>query len=85
MDPIRPITSRDDAIAAVVGVAESHVRRETPEEAHERRKREARDGEHRRARQAWAHSQVSRTPPPEPVLVHEDESDDGHAHCDIRV
>jgi hypothetical protein len=85
MDPIRPI-SRDDAVTAVAAVAEARVHRETPEEASERRRRETRERDRKRAARAWADSQLRHLEAQhEQVIVSEDESDDGHAHVDVRV
>jgi hypothetical protein len=85
MDPIRPI-NRDDAITAVTKVAETRVRRETPEEASERRRRDARERDRRRAARAWADEQLRRLEAEhQAVIVGEDESDDGRPHVDVRV
>lgn len=83
MDPIHPIVPNDDPIAAVTRVADSRVRRETPEEASERRRREARERERRRARRAWADAQRGAIEARREGIVSEDESDDGHPHCDV--
>jgi hypothetical protein len=86
MYPIRPINRNDDSIAAVTRVADARVKRETPDEAHERRQREQREKARKQAARAWADSQLRRLEVQhEQTLVGEDESDDGHAHCDIRV
>jgi hypothetical protein len=62
------------------------VRRETPEEAHERRQREQRERARKQAARAWADSQLRHIEAEhESVIVPEDESDDGLPHVDIRV
>jgi hypothetical protein len=86
MYPIRPINRNDDSISAVTRVADAHVHRETPDEAHERRQREQRERARKQAARAWADSQLRRLEAQhEQGLVSEDESDDGHPHVDIRV
>jgi hypothetical protein len=86
MDPIRPITRTDDTVAAVTRVADASVRRETPDEASERRRREARERDRKRAARAWADDQLKRLEAQhEAGIVSEDESDDGHPHVDVRV
>jgi hypothetical protein len=85
MDPIRRI-NRDEQIAAVTKVSETSVRRETPDEASERRQREARERVRRRAARAWADEQLRRLEAEhQAVIVGEDESDDGLPHVDVRV
>jgi len=83
MDPIRRIGPYDRDIAAVARVADSRVRRETPEEAAERRRREQRERARKQAARAWADSQLRRVQ--EQHLGSEDEPDDGNPHIDIRV
>ena len=83
MEPIRRIGPYEQNVTAVGKVAESHVRRETPEEAHERRQREQRERARKQAARAWADAQRRRVE--EQEFVSEDDSDDGHAHVDIRV
>jgi hypothetical protein len=85
MDPIRPV-GPEDSISAVVRVADSRVRRETPDEAQERRRREQQERARRQAARAWADAQLRAVEAQhEPLLVSEDESDDGNPHVDIRV
>lgn len=87
MEPIRriPPTGHQD-IAAVTRVADTRVRRETPEEASERREREQRERARKQAARAWADAQLRAVQQQhEQVLVSEDESDDGNPHVDIRV
>jgi len=78
MDPIRRISPYESDIAAVTRVADSRVRQETPEEAHERRQREQRERARKQAARAWADAQLRRVQeqPPEP---------DGEGHIDVRV
>ena len=87
MEPVRPIhRPREDGISAVARVADSRVRRETPEEAAERRRREAEERQRQQARRAWADAQRRRVEEQAQLhIVSEDESDDGHAHVDVRV
>ena len=86
MEPIRPINRNEMVFATVTPVAEGHVRRETPEEAHERRQREQRERARKQAARAWADSQLRALEAQhERGLVREDESDDGQAHVDVRV
>ena len=85
MDPIRP-AGPEDSIAAVLRVADSRVRRETPDEAQERRRREQQERARKQAARAWADAQLRAVQAQhEQVLVSEDESDDGNPHVDIRV
>ena len=87
MEPVRPIHRRDNAMGLVVTrVAEAHVRRETPEEASERRRQEERERARKRAARAWADDQLRRLEAQQAQgLVSEDESDDGRPHVDIRI
>lgn len=86
MEPVRPINRRDPATGLVVTrVAETHVRRETPEEASERRRREERERERKRAARAWADEQLRRLEAQQQGIVSEDDSDDGRPHVDIRI
>jgi hypothetical protein len=84
VDPIRAFP-RDNGLSAVTRVADSRVRRETPEEAAERRRREAEERQRQHARRAWADAQRARVQEQASLYVSEDDSDDGHAHVDIRV
>ena len=84
VDPIRAFP-RDDGLTAVTRVADSRVHRETPEEAAERRRREAEERQRQHTRRAWADAQRQRVEEQAALYVSEDESDDGHAHVDIRV
>jgi hypothetical protein len=84
VDPIRAFP-RDDGVTAVTRVAEARVHRETPEEAAERRRREAEERQRQHARRAWADAQRRRVEEQRSLYISEDESDDGHAHVDIRV
>jgi hypothetical protein len=83
MEPIRRIGPYETNVTAVTKVGDATVRRETPEEAHERRQREQRERARRQAARAWADSQLRRVQE-QPVLP-DDESDDGNPHVDIRV
>jgi hypothetical protein len=83
MEPIRRVGPYETNVTAVTKVGESRVRRETPEEAHERRQREQRERARRQAARAWADAQLQRVQE-QPVLP-DDESDDGTPHVDIRV
>jgi hypothetical protein len=86
MDPIRPISRNDDTIAAITGVSDARVHRETPEEASERRRRNSGERDRKRAARAWADSQLRHLEDQyQQSIVSEDESDDGHAHVDVRV
>jgi glutathione S-transferase len=87
VDPIHPIRLNDDRIAVVGAVGEARVRRETPEEASERRRREARERDRKRAARAWADSQLRHLEARQAAqsIVSGDDSDDGHPHCDVRV
>ncbi len=86
MDPIRRIGPYEPQVTAVTRVDESRVRRETPEEASERRQREQRERARRQAARAWADSQLQRVHEQhDPGLVSEEDSDDGNPHVDIRV
>jgi hypothetical protein len=86
MYPIRPVNRNDETITAVTPVGDGRVRRETPEEAHERRQREQRERARKQAARAWADSQLRHIEAEhESVIVPEDESDDGLPHVDIRV
>jgi hypothetical protein len=86
MYPIRPVNRNDETITAVTPVGDARVRRETPEEAHERRQREQRERARKQAARAWADSQLRRLETTdEPAIVSEDDSDDGKPHVDIRV
>jgi hypothetical protein len=86
MYPIRPVNRKDDTITAVTGVGDGRVRRETPEEAHERRQREQRERARKQAARAWADEQLRRLDHQhEQGLVSEDDSEDGKPHVDIRV
>lgn len=86
MDPIRPINRYGESVTAVSPVDDALVRRETPEEAHDRRQREQRERARRQAARAWADSQLQALQAGEhEVIVREDESDDGRPHVDIRV
>jgi hypothetical protein len=86
MYPIRPVNRNDETITAVTRVADARVQRETPEEASERRRREARERDRKRAARAWADAQLRRLDTEhEQGVVSEDESDDGKPHVDIRV
>jgi hypothetical protein len=85
VDPIRAFP-RDDGLSAVTRVADARVRRETPEEAAERRRREAQERQRRQARRAWAEAQRRRVQEQAQLhVVSEDDSDDGRAHVDVRV
>lgn len=83
MEPIRRIGPYETNVTAVTKVGDATVRRETPEEAHERRQREQRERARKQAARAWADSQLRRIQE-QPVLP-DDESDDGTPHVDIRV
>lgn len=87
MEPVRPIhRPRDEGIGAITRVADSRVRRETPEEAAERRRREAEERQRRQARRAWADAQRRRVEEQAHLhVVSSDDSDDGRAHVDVRV
>jgi hypothetical protein len=86
MYPIRPVNRNDETITAVTRVADARVQRETPEEASERRRREARERDRKRAARAWADAQLRRLDTEhEQGIVSEDESDDGKPHVDIRA
>jgi hypothetical protein len=87
MEPVRPINRRDNGTGLVVTrVAEAHVRRETPEEASERRRREESERARKRAARAWADEQLKRLEAQQSQgIVSEDESDDGRPHVDIRI
>ena len=87
MEPVRPIYRRDPTTGlTVTRVAETHVRRETPEEASERRRQEARERDRKRAARAWADEQLRRLEAQQAQgIVSEEDSDDGHAHVDIRI
>ncbi len=85
VDPIRPRT-REETISAITRVGDSRVRRETPEEAAERRRREAEERQRQHARRAWAEAQRNRVAEQAELhIVPEGDSDDGHAHIDVRV
>ena len=83
MEPIRRIGPYEPNVTAVAKVGEARVRRETPDEAHERRQREHRERARKQAARAWADAQLRRVQE-HPVLP-DDESDDGAPHVDIRV
>lgn len=86
MEPVRPIYRREEKGIAVTRVAETHVRRETPEEASERRRREAEERRRHQARRAWADAQRRRVQEQAELhIVSEEDSDDGRAHVDVRV
>jgi hypothetical protein len=86
MDPIRPINRKDTSITAITRVADGRVRRETPEEAHERRQRDQREQARREAARAWADAQLRAVEAHhEPTVLPDDESDDGLPHVDIRI
>lgn len=86
MDPIKPISRYDQTLAAVARVGDAQVRRETPEEAAERRQREQRERARKQAARAWADAQLRTLQDQhEQVIVSEDESDDGRAHVDVRI
>ena len=86
MEPIRRIGPYEPNVTAVTRVGESRVRRETPEEAHERRQREQRERARKQAARAWADAQLRAVQTQhEQQIVSEDESDDGNPHVDIRV
>jgi hypothetical protein len=86
MDPIRPVSRTDDSITPVTAVGDARVRHETPEEASERRRREARERDRKRAARAWADEQLRTLEAQHTLtLVSEDDSDDGHPHVDVRV
>jgi hypothetical protein len=84
VEPIRriPAYGQND-ITAVARVGDARVRRETPEEAHERRQREQRERARKQAARAWADAQLRRVQ--EQQIVSEEDSDDGNPHVDIRV
>jgi hypothetical protein len=87
MEPVRPIHRRDPSeIAAVARVGDARVRRETPEEAHERRQREQRERARRQAARAWADAQLRTVHAQhEQGIVSEEDSDDGRPHVDVRI
>jgi hypothetical protein len=86
MEPVRPIYRNEDTRLAVTRVAETHVRRETPDEAAERRRREARERDRKRAARAWADEQLRQVETQhQQGIVSEDDSDDGRPHVDIRI
>jgi hypothetical protein len=85
MEPIRRVTHFESKPLSVVKVGEARVRRETPEEATERRQREQREKARRQAARAWADAQLRTLQELQDSLVSEDESDDGRAHVDIRI
>lgn len=84
VDPIRAFP-RDGGLSGVTRVADSRVHRETPEEAAERRRREAQERQRQHARRAWADAQRRRVQEQAAMYVSEEDSDDGHAHVDVRV
>jgi hypothetical protein len=83
MEPIRRLGPYEPNVTAVTKVGDAHVRRETPEEAHERRQREQRDRARKQAARAWADAQLKRVQ--EQPILPDDESEDGTPHVDIRV
>jgi hypothetical protein len=83
MEPIRRLGPYEPTATAVTKVGEARVRRETPEEAHERRQREQRDRARKQAARAWADAQLRRVQ--EQPILPDDESEDGTPHVDIRV
>ena len=87
MEPIRRIPPPGHTdIAAVTRVADTAVRRETPEEAAERRRREQRERARKQAARAWADAQLRAVQQmQEQGIVSEEYSDDGNPHVDIRV
>lgn len=87
MDRVDPIRARspDDRLSAIAGVTAGRVHRETPEEAAERRRQEAEERQRQAARRAWADAQRRRLDEQAALYVSEEDSDDGHAHVDIRV
>jgi hypothetical protein len=88
MEPVRPIHRNDpsSSIGAVSRVGDARVRRETPEEAHERRQREQRERARRQAARAWADSQLRAVQAEhDQIVVSEEDSDDGRPHVDIRI
>ena len=86
MEPIRRIGPYETPLTTVTRVGDSRVRRETPEEAAERRQREQRERGRKQAARAWADAQLRRVQEqPDMGVVHEDESDDGNPHVDIRA
>ena len=85
MDPIRPVSRWDQPIAAVTRVGEERVRRETGDEAHERRRREQRERARRQAARAWADAQLRTIQAQQNPLGNDEESDDGKPHVDIRI
>jgi hypothetical protein len=88
VEPIRriPAYGQQD-IAAVTRVADTAVRRETPEEAAERRRREQRERARKQAARAWADAQLRAVQQQQQSegIVSEEDSDDGNPHVDIRV
>jgi hypothetical protein len=84
VDPIRPINRLDTPLAAVARVGDDHVRRETPEEANERRQREQRERARKQAARAWADAQLQRLQS-EHEAAEAAPPDDGNPHVDVRV
>lgn len=86
MDPIKPISRYDQSLSAVARVGDAQVRRETPEEAAERRQREQRERARKQAARAWADAQLRTLQAHhEQTAVSEEDSDDGRAHVDVRI
>ncbi|MEA2481338.1 MAG: hypothetical protein QOJ07_3260 [Thermoleophilaceae bacterium] len=72
MDPIHPIDLTDDSVKRIDRIRTARVQREMPDQPREKREQARREG----------HDDPGETAP---VIVHADESGDGHPHCDIRV
>jgi hypothetical protein len=84
MIPVRMI-GQDDGVHAVDRIQSPHVRRETDEEAAERRRQDARDRERRRREMAAQRNEPTPAVAGEPAIVPAEAAPDGHPHCDIRV
>ena len=61
------------------------TRRETDEEAAERRRHEAQERERKRIEVAAAKGEPAAAVPGQPAIVPAEAAPDGHPHCDIRV
>jgi hypothetical protein len=87
MNWIQPIPGirEDGTLKKVAEITPTHVRRETDEEAAERRRHDAQEREQQRQKQAAAYGTPIPASPDKPAIVRAEDADDGHTHVDFRV
>jgi hypothetical protein len=87
MNWIQPIPGvrEDGTLKKLTEIQPADVRRETDEEAAERRRQDAREREKERQKQAAAYGVPIPADPDKPAIIRAEDAEDGHTHVDFRV